>query len=46
MVNDWKKRIAKYDDKQKKFYENMIIKINEMKGVLVSKSGWTQLYEN
>lgn len=46
VVKDWKKRTAKYDEKQKQFYEKMIVRINEMKGVLASKSGWSVLYEN
>ena len=45
-INDWGKRIAKYTDKQKKFYSDMVPKIQEMKGIFESDQGWTLLVDN
>lgn len=45
-ITDWKKRIAKYDESQQRFYTNMVPKIQEMKGIFESDQGWTLLVHN
>jgi hypothetical protein len=39
-VTDWGVRIAGYDEKQKEFYNNMVPKLNELKGIAKSEQGW------
>jgi len=45
-IPDWQKRLAGYTAEQKKFYENMVPKIQEMKGCLASETGWTLLVDS
>jgi hypothetical protein len=45
-VTDWKKRIAKYTDQQKKFYTDMMPKVQEFKGVFTSENGWSTLVDS
>ena len=39
-VTDWGIRIAGYDANQKEFYNNMVPKMNELKGIAKSTEGW------
>jgi hypothetical protein len=45
-IPDWGKRIAGYNDEQKKFYANTVPKFNEMMGVLASQNDWTILVDS
>jgi hypothetical protein len=40
LVTDWGIRIAAYKDSQKEFYNNMVPKLNELKGIAKSEQGW------
>lgn len=39
-VIDWGVRIANYDARQKEFYNNMVPKMIELKGIAKSEQGW------
>jgi hypothetical protein len=39
-VVDWGIRIASYDARQKEFYNNMVPKMMELKGIAKSEQGW------
>lgn len=45
-VVDWKKRIARYTDEQKKFYMDIMPKVQEFKGVFESDHGWTLVVDS
>lgn len=45
-INDWQKRIKGYTDEQKKFYNDMVPKIGELKNLIASDQGWEVLAES
>ena len=45
-VPDWGHRIAAYTEDQKRFYNEMVPKINEIKGIMNSASGWDLLVDS
>ena len=45
-IKDWAVRINGYTAEQKKFYSAMVPKMQEMRGVVDSQSGWTLLVES
>ena len=45
-VDDWQLRIQAYSEEQKQFYNDMVPKIQELKGVAASKTGWDLLVES
>jgi hypothetical protein len=45
-VTDWQERIQDYTDQQKTFYNDMVPKIEEFKGVIASKQGWEVLNDD
>ena len=44
-VPDWSKRIAHYTDEQRKFYTEMVPKINELKNIMKSTTDWSVILE-
>lgn len=48
VITEWKKRIEKYTDQQKKFYSDMVPRIHELTNVIESPSdlGWTLLADD
>jgi len=45
-VPDWQERIQDYTPEQKTFYNDMVPKIDEFKGVIASKQGWDILNDD
>ena len=45
-ISDWGQRIAKYDAEQKKFYNFMVPKIQEIKGLIMNSTGWDLLVDS
>lgn len=45
-VPDWGHRLAAYTADQKRFYNEMVPKINEIKGIMNSASGWDLLVDS
>lgn len=45
-VADWGIRIAAYTADQKEFYNNMVPKINELKGIAKSEQGWDLIVDS
>ena len=45
-ITDWTQRIASYTDEQKQFYNDMVQKLEEFKGIMKSSNGWDTLVDN
>jgi len=45
-VKDWTYRVQNYPPEVKQFYLDMVPKVNEMKGIISSKTGWSNLLDS
>ena len=45
-VSDWGKRIAAYTPQQRKFYNEMVPRMAELKNIMNSKDGWSLLVDS
>ena len=45
-ITDWGVRIAAYTPAQKEFYNDMVPKINELKGIAKSETGWDLIVDS
>jgi hypothetical protein len=44
-ISDWTKRIASYSEEQRKFYTQMVPKIQELKNIMKSTNDWSLLVD-
>lgn len=44
-IHDWGKRIKNYTEEQKRFYNNLVPKIEELKNIAASTQDWQLLVD-